>query len=187
MLTDPPYTLLSTANICGLSRIRHREFAIGFGEMSEAEFTAFLQTVFDRLAENTMTARSTTSAWIGGACGDARRRRQGLQRAQEPVCLNKSNAAWDRSTARSTSWCSCGSPVPQRTSTISSSASIVAIGQMSGTMLASIRCARDDGRVGDASDRQARRLGRRRDQGLLAPRRLVLDPFCGSGTTFDRR
>ena len=27
---------------------------MGSGEMSEAEFTAFLQTVFDRLAENTI-------------------------------------------------------------------------------------------------------------------------------------
>jgi hypothetical protein len=30
------------------------EFAMGSGEMSEAEFTAFLQIVFDRLADNTI-------------------------------------------------------------------------------------------------------------------------------------
>ena len=34
----------------GLGRIHHREFAMGCGEMGEAEFTAFLQTIFDRLA-----------------------------------------------------------------------------------------------------------------------------------------
>jgi hypothetical protein len=32
----------------------HREFAMGCGEMSEVEFTTFLKTVFDRLAEHTI-------------------------------------------------------------------------------------------------------------------------------------
>jgi len=41
-------------NVCGLGRIRHREFAMACGEMSEVEFTTFLQTVFDRLAEHTI-------------------------------------------------------------------------------------------------------------------------------------
>jgi len=32
----------------------HREFAMGSREMSEAEFTSFLQTIFGRLAEHTI-------------------------------------------------------------------------------------------------------------------------------------
>jgi hypothetical protein len=48
----PPYNVAIDGNVCGLGRVRHREFAMGCGEMSEVEFTSFLQTIFDRLAEN---------------------------------------------------------------------------------------------------------------------------------------
>src|SRR5215471_9649263 len=54
VFTDPPYNVVVDGNVCGLGRVRHREFAMGSGEMSEAEFTTFLQTVFDRLADNTV-------------------------------------------------------------------------------------------------------------------------------------
>src|SRR5262245_3954706 len=54
VFTDPPYNVVIDGNVCGLGRFRHREFAMGSGEMSEAEFTAFLQAIFGRLAENTI-------------------------------------------------------------------------------------------------------------------------------------
>ena len=54
MFTDPPYNVAIDGHVCGLGRVRHREFAMGCGEMSEAEFTAFLEAVFDLLAENTV-------------------------------------------------------------------------------------------------------------------------------------
>jgi DNA modification methylase len=54
VITDPPYNVAIDGNVCGLGRIHHREFAMASGEMSEAEFTAFLQAVFARLAENTV-------------------------------------------------------------------------------------------------------------------------------------
>ena len=54
VLTDPPYNVAIDGNVCGLGRIRHRDFAMASGEMSEAEFIAFLETVFERLAENTV-------------------------------------------------------------------------------------------------------------------------------------
>ena len=54
MFTDPPYNVAIDRNVCGLGRIRHRDFAMGCGEMNEPEFTTFLQTVFERLAENTV-------------------------------------------------------------------------------------------------------------------------------------
>jgi hypothetical protein len=54
VFTDPPYNVAIDGNVCGLGRIRHRDFAMGCGEMSEADFTAFLQMVFDRLAGNTV-------------------------------------------------------------------------------------------------------------------------------------
>src|SRR5712691_963149 len=39
VFTDPPYNVRIDGNVCGLGRIRHRDFAMGCGEMSEAEFT----------------------------------------------------------------------------------------------------------------------------------------------------
>jgi DNA modification methylase len=54
VFTDPPYNVAIDGNVCGLGRVRHREFAMASGEMSEAEFTAFLQAVFALLIENTV-------------------------------------------------------------------------------------------------------------------------------------
>ena len=54
VFTDPPYNVAIDGNVCGLGRIHHREFKMASGEMSEAEFTAFLQSVFTQLAENTV-------------------------------------------------------------------------------------------------------------------------------------
>jgi hypothetical protein len=43
VFADPPYNVPIDGHVCGLGRIRHREFAMGVGEMSSAAFTAFLQ------------------------------------------------------------------------------------------------------------------------------------------------
>lgn len=42
MFTDPPYNLKIDGHVSGLGNQRHREFAMASGEMSRAEFTAFL-------------------------------------------------------------------------------------------------------------------------------------------------
>jgi DNA modification methylase len=54
IITDPPYNVRVDGNVCGLGKIRHREFAMASGEMSEAEFTAFLEAVFRLLAANSI-------------------------------------------------------------------------------------------------------------------------------------
>jgi DNA modification methylase len=54
VFTDPPYNVAIDGHVCGLGRVRHREFAMGCGEMSAAEFTAFLKATFDLLADNTV-------------------------------------------------------------------------------------------------------------------------------------
>lgn len=43
VFTDPPYNVAIDGNVCGLGGVRHREFAFASGEMSEAQFTAFLK------------------------------------------------------------------------------------------------------------------------------------------------
>ncbi len=50
VFTDPPYNVPIDGHVCGLGRIRHREFAMGVGEMSEDAFTGFLATTLGRAA-----------------------------------------------------------------------------------------------------------------------------------------
>jgi ParB-like nuclease family protein len=53
VFTDPPYNVPVEGHVCGLGGIHHREFAMASGEMSPEEFTAFLKSGFQRLANNT--------------------------------------------------------------------------------------------------------------------------------------
>jgi len=46
IFTDPPYNVPIEGHVSGLGKVKHREFAMASGEMSEAEFTEFLATVF---------------------------------------------------------------------------------------------------------------------------------------------
>jgi DNA modification methylase len=50
VFTDPPYNVRISGHVGGLGAIQHREFAMASGEMSPAEFTAFLQSAFSHLA-----------------------------------------------------------------------------------------------------------------------------------------
>jgi DNA modification methylase len=52
VFTDPPYNVPIDGHVSGLGRVRHREFAMATGEMSEADFTEFLQKAFRELAAN---------------------------------------------------------------------------------------------------------------------------------------
>lgn len=51
IFTDAPYNVPVSGHICGSGNIKHREFAMASGEMSKSEFTDFLTTVFEHLAE----------------------------------------------------------------------------------------------------------------------------------------
>ena len=50
VFTDPPYNVPIDGHVSGLGRVRHREFAMGVGEMSTAAFTAFLLTTLGEAA-----------------------------------------------------------------------------------------------------------------------------------------
>lgn len=49
VFTDPPYNVPVDRHVCGLGSVRHEDFAMASGEMSEAEFTAFLERVLSNL------------------------------------------------------------------------------------------------------------------------------------------
>ena len=50
IFTDPPYNVPIDGHVCGLGRIRHREFAMGVGEMSRQAFTEFLRLTLGHAA-----------------------------------------------------------------------------------------------------------------------------------------
>jgi DNA modification methylase len=50
VFTDPPYNVKIDGNVCGKGSVKHREFAMASGEMSEAQFTAFLISSLGELA-----------------------------------------------------------------------------------------------------------------------------------------
>ncbi len=52
IFTDPPYNVPIEGHVSGLGKVKHREFAMASGEMTEAEFTDFLATVFHNLARH---------------------------------------------------------------------------------------------------------------------------------------
>ena len=91
VFTDPPYNVVIDGHVCGLGRVRHREFAMGCGEMSEAEFTAFLQTVFERLAENTIDGS------IHEICMDWRHMGEMLAAGGAVYCELKNLCVWNKS------------------------------------------------------------------------------------------
>ena len=53
VFTDPPYNVPINGHVAGKGRTRHRDFTMASGEMSAAAFTAFLTSVFERLAAYT--------------------------------------------------------------------------------------------------------------------------------------
>lgn len=53
VLTDPPYNVAIAGNVSGLGKVKHKNFAMASGEMSEAGFTDFLSTFLRRAVSRT--------------------------------------------------------------------------------------------------------------------------------------
>jgi DNA modification methylase len=51
IFTDPPYNVPIDGHVCGSGRVRHREFAMGAGEMSKSEFERFLTATLGPTAD----------------------------------------------------------------------------------------------------------------------------------------
>jgi DNA modification methylase len=54
VFSDPPYNVKIEGNVSGLGAVRHREFAMASGEMSEAEFVEFLTRAFSLHSQHTV-------------------------------------------------------------------------------------------------------------------------------------
>jgi DNA modification methylase len=93
VVIDPPYNLPIDGHVSGHGAVHHRNFAMASGEMSEEEFTAFLETAFRHLANHSAegSIHFVFMDWrhLGEVLGAGRR----CYRELKNLCVwNKSNA-----------------------------------------------------------------------------------------------
>lgn len=93
VFTDPPYNVLVDGHVCGLGKVRHREFAMASGEMSVQKFTDFLTTVLGNLA-----AVSADGA-IHFVCMDWRHLHELLTAGRAVYCELKNVCVWNKDNA----------------------------------------------------------------------------------------
>jgi DNA modification methylase len=88
IFTDPPYNVRIDGNVCGSGRIHHREFAMGTGEMSPDDFTAFLSRTLGE------AARRCRDGAIAFACIDRRHMGELLAAGKEVFSELKNLCIW---------------------------------------------------------------------------------------------
>ncbi len=90
VFTDPPYNVPVQGHVSGLGKVRHREFAMASGEMTEAEFTDFLAGLFAELA-----AASANGA-IHFVCMDWRHMMEVLTAGRRAYTELKNLCVWNK-------------------------------------------------------------------------------------------
>jgi DNA modification methylase len=91
VFTDPPYNVPIDGHVTGLGRTRHREFAMGVGEMSFEAFTGFLQQTLGHAAA---LSRSGAIAFV---CMDWRHMGELLKAGQAVFSELKNLCVWNKS------------------------------------------------------------------------------------------
>lgn len=90
VFTDPPYNVPIDGHVCGLGRIRHREFAMGAGEMSVRQFTDFLSVTLGNMVRH---SRSGTILYV---CMDWRHMRELLEAGDNCGLELKNLVVWNK-------------------------------------------------------------------------------------------
>lgn len=90
VFTDPPYNVAIDGNVCGLSSVKHREFAFASGEMSEVQFTAFLEKTLGNLVA---VMRDGAIAYV---CMDWRHMRELLKASAASFSELKNLVVWNK-------------------------------------------------------------------------------------------
>ncbi len=93
VFTDPPYNVPIDGHVCGLGRVRHREFAMGVGEMSTDAFTGFLRQTLGHAAAH---ARDGAIAFV---CMDWRHVGELLAAGQAVFSEFKNMCVWNKTNA----------------------------------------------------------------------------------------
>lgn len=88
VFTDPPYNVPIDGHVSGLGSVKHREFEMAAGEMTEEEFTAFLAIVFRNLAQY------SADGAIQFVCMDWRHMRELLSAGHDAYTELKNVCVW---------------------------------------------------------------------------------------------
>jgi DNA modification methylase len=88
VFTDPPYNVPIDGHVGGLGKVKHREFAMASGEMTEVEFTAFLTKVFRNLAD------ASADGAINFICMDWRHQSEVLTAGRQAYTELKNLCVW---------------------------------------------------------------------------------------------
>jgi len=92
VFTDPPYNVEIAGNVSGLGKVKHQDFAMASGEMSELEFASFLKKVFLQLVDH------STDGSLHYICMDWRHVRELLEAGRAYTEL-KNLCVWSKTNA----------------------------------------------------------------------------------------
>lgn len=90
IFTDPPYNVKIDGNVCGLGSVKHREFAMATGEMSEDQFVRFLT---ETLGNMSSVMRNGAIAFV---CMDWRHMGELLAAGQSAFTELKNLVVWNK-------------------------------------------------------------------------------------------
>jgi DNA modification methylase len=90
IFSDPPYNVPVDGHVCGSGRIRHREFAMGAGEMDKPSFTRFLTEAF------TSAAACCQDGAIAFICMDWRHMGELLAAGEQVFSELKNLCVWNK-------------------------------------------------------------------------------------------
>lgn len=93
VFTDPPYNVPIDGHCTGLGKVRHREFAMACGEMSEVEFTTFLAQAMGHLAVHSVDGA------VHYICMDWRHLREVLAAGHQVYSELKNLCVWAKDNA----------------------------------------------------------------------------------------
>jgi DNA modification methylase len=93
LFTDPPYNMPIDGHVIRRGRVRHREFAMGAGEMSAKAFAGFLQQTLG------LAAKRTRDGAIAFVCMDWRHMGEVLKAGQAVFSELKNLCIWNKSNA----------------------------------------------------------------------------------------
>lgn len=137
VFTDPPYNVPIDGHVCGLGSVKHDEFQMASGEMTDDQFRAFLVTFCRRLGEVTKPGAIAFMCMDWRHIADLIRAGEGAFGDLINLAVWNKNAGGMGSLYRSKHELVGVFRKPgARTATMSSSASMAAIGRMSGTIRA---------------------------------------------------
>lgn len=90
IFTDPPYNVAIEGHVSGLGRVKHREFAMASGEMTETEFTEFL------IAALAPAASHCREGAIAFVCMDWRHMREMMAAGDAAFAELKNLCVWNK-------------------------------------------------------------------------------------------